>query len=108
MRAKAAKGAFKIQLWGPRSGRCDATENRRAGATARPTPTYSSQKEEGRDKWAAGCTIAIREGSAARNFDALYTLLGEFPGQTMLCSDDKHPDELVEGDLHKPVPRRAK
>ncbi len=63
-------------------------------------------KEEALDKLAAGCKISIREGSAARNFDALYTLLGEFPGQTMLCSDDKHPDELLEGHINKLV-RRA-
>jgi adenine deaminase len=63
-------------------------------------------KEEALDKLAAGCKISIREGSAARNFDALYTLLGEFPGQTMLCSDDKHPDELLEGHINTLV-RRA-
>ena len=63
-------------------------------------------KEEALDKLAAGCKISIREGSAARNFDALYTLLGEFPGQTMLCSDDKHPDELLLGHINALV-RRA-
>jgi adenine deaminase len=63
-------------------------------------------KEEALDKLAAGCKIAIREGSAARNFDALWTLLGEFPGQTMLCSDDKHPDELLLGHINALV-RRA-
>jgi adenine deaminase len=63
-------------------------------------------KEEALDKLAAGCKISIREGSAARNFDALYTLLGEFPGQTMLCSDDKHPDELLLGHINVLV-RRA-
>ncbi len=63
-------------------------------------------KEEALDKLAAGCKIIIREGSAARNFDALFTLLGEFPGQTMLCSDDKHPDELLEGHINVLV-RRA-
>jgi adenine deaminase len=63
-------------------------------------------KDEALDKLAAGCKIAIREGSAARNFDALYTLLGEFPGQVMLCSDDKHPDELLEGHINTLV-RRA-
>jgi adenine deaminase len=57
-------------------------------------------KEEAVDKLAAGCKIAIREGSAARNFDALYTLLSEYPGQTMLCSDDKHPDELLAGHIN--------
>jgi adenine deaminase len=63
-------------------------------------------KEEALDKLAAGCKIAIREGSAARNFDALYTLIGEHPGMTMLCSDDKHPDELVAGHINALV-RRA-
>lgn len=63
-------------------------------------------KEEALDKLAAGCKIAIREGSAARNFDALYTLIGEFTGQTMLCSDDKHPDELLDGHINTLV-RRA-
>ncbi|NOY28952.1 MAG: adenine deaminase [Planctomycetes bacterium] len=63
-------------------------------------------KDEALDKLAAGCKIAIREGSAARNFEALYTLLGEFPQQTMLCSDDKHPDELLVGHINLLV-RRA-
>lgn len=63
-------------------------------------------KEEALDKLVAGCKISIREGSAARNFDALVSLLGEFPEQTMLCSDDKHPDELLEGHINLLV-RRA-
>ena len=63
-------------------------------------------KEEALDKLAAGCKIAIREGSAARNFDALYTLLGEFPGEVMLCSDDKHPDQLVLGHINQLVQAR--
>ncbi len=63
-------------------------------------------KDEALDKVRAGCKISIREGSAARNFDALYTLLGEFPGQVMLCSDDKHPDELLLGHINLLV-RRA-
>jgi adenine deaminase len=63
-------------------------------------------KEEALDKLAAGAKISIREGSAARNFDAIYTLLGEFPMQTMLCSDDKHPDELLAGHINVLV-RRA-
>jgi len=63
-------------------------------------------KAEALDKLAAGCKISIREGSAARNFDALYSLLGEYPLQTMLCSDDKHPDELLTGHINK-LARRA-
>lgn len=63
-------------------------------------------KEEALDKLAAGCKISIREGSAARNFDALASLIGEYPKQTMLCSDDKHPDELLVGHINLLV-RRA-
>src|SRR5262245_2184627 len=65
-------------------------------------------KEEALDKLAAGCKIIIREGSAARNFDALCTLLGEYPGKVMLCSDDKHPDELLEGHINRLVRRAVK
>jgi adenine deaminase len=63
-------------------------------------------KDEALDKIAAGCKIAIREGSAARNFDALYSLMGEHPQMVMLCSDDKHPDELLTGHINTLV-RRA-
>ncbi|MCH2114219.1 MAG: amidohydrolase family protein, partial [Pirellulales bacterium] len=65
-----------------------------------------STKEEALDKLAAGCKIAIREGSAARNFEALVTLLAEYPCETMLCSDDKHPDELLVGHINM-LARRA-
>ena len=63
-------------------------------------------KEEALDKIAAGCKISIREGSAARNFDALHTLIGEHPAMSMLCSDDKHPDELLVSHINALV-RRA-
>lgn len=63
-------------------------------------------KAEALDKLKCGCKISIREGSAARNFDALVSLLGDYPNQTMLCSDDKHPDELLVGHINLLV-RRA-
>ncbi|MCB1849844.1 MAG: adenine deaminase [Gammaproteobacteria bacterium] len=50
---------------------------------------------EARDKIAAGMWVLIREGSAARNFDTLHPLISESPGRVMLCSDDKHPDDLL-------------
>ena len=58
-------------------------------------------KEEALGKLAVGCKIVIREGSAARNFEALYTLINEFPDEVMLCSDDKHPDELIHGHINQ-------
>jgi adenine deaminase len=63
-------------------------------------------RAEALEKIAAGCKIAIREGSAARNFNALFSLLADHPAMTMLCSDDKHPDELLLGHINVLV-RRA-
>ncbi|QJW88670.1 adenine deaminase [Spirosoma taeanense] len=65
--------------------------------------------EEGLDKARRGMHILIREGSAARNFEALIPLLSEFPTQIMFCSDDKHPDTLAQGHINQLVVRaRAK
>lgn len=52
-------------------------------------------EEEALDKLAAGMHILIREGSAAKNFDALIDLLNRFPERIMFCSDDKHPNDLA-------------
>ncbi|MEX2639862.1 MAG: adenine deaminase, partial [Balneolales bacterium] len=62
-------------------------------------------KQEALDKLKNGMKIAIREGSAAKNFNALISLLGEFPGRIMFCSDDKHPDDLLEGHINLLVTR---
>lgn len=51
--------------------------------------------EEARQRAALGMKVAIREGSAARNFDALWPLLLEYPEACFFCSDDRHPDDLV-------------
>lgn len=60
---------------------------------------------EARDKLAAGMKILIREGSAARNFDALIELLPQHYEQLMFCSDDKHPDTLLLGHINQLVQR---
>ena len=51
--------------------------------------------EEALDKLKHGMKILIREGSAAKNFEALIDLLNDYPELIMFCSDDKHPDSLV-------------
>ncbi len=51
--------------------------------------------QEALDKIAAGMQILIREGSAAKNFEALHSLISTHPKHVMFCSDDKHPDDLV-------------
>jgi len=61
--------------------------------------------EEAREKAALGMKILIREGSAAKNFEALHPLFLEFPALLMFCSDDKHPDDLLEGHINLLVKR---
>ncbi|MEP2024071.1 MAG: adenine deaminase [Reichenbachiella sp.] len=61
--------------------------------------------EEAQDKLDCGMKILIREGSAAKNFEALIPLLDKNYEQIMFCSDDKHPDNLVEGHVNLLVKR---
>ncbi len=61
--------------------------------------------EEALDKLKYGMKILIREGSAAKNFEALIGLLPEHYENMMFCSDDKHPDNLVEGHINLLVKR---
>ncbi|HEV7782757.1 MAG TPA: adenine deaminase, partial [Chitinophagaceae bacterium] len=56
---------------------------------------------EALDKLQNGMKILIREGSAAKNFEALIDLLHDYPNQMMFCSDDKHPDSLVLGHINQ-------
>jgi adenine deaminase len=57
--------------------------------------------EEAVDKLSFGMHILIREGSAAKNFEALHQLIDDHPKKIMLCSDDKHPDSLLEGHINQ-------
>ena len=61
--------------------------------------------EEALDKLKHGMKIAIREGSAAKNFEALIPLLSDHADMIMFCSDDKHPDNLEEGHINQLVTR---
>jgi len=61
--------------------------------------------EEALDKLKYGMKIAIREGSAAKNFEALIGLLDEYPDMIMFCSDDKHPNELAVGHIDQLIKR---
>lgn len=57
--------------------------------------------EEGLEKLQKGMKVIIREGSAAKNFNALIDLLPEHYENMMFCSDDKHPDDLLEGHINQ-------
>lgn len=61
--------------------------------------------DEALDKLKYGMRILIREGSAAKNFDALHSLINTHPNMVMFCSDDKHPNDLVEGHIDNLVKR---
>ena len=57
--------------------------------------------EEAIDKLGYGMKILIREGSAAKNFDALINLMHDHSDNMMFCSDDKHPDSLATGHINE-------
>ncbi|WP_298999325.1 adenine deaminase [uncultured Tenacibaculum sp.] len=57
--------------------------------------------EEGLEKLQKGMKVIIREGSAAKNFEALIDLLPEHYENIMFCSDDKHPDDLLLGHINQ-------
>ena len=61
--------------------------------------------DEGLEKISLGMKVLIREGSAAKNFSALIPLLQEYPESIMFCSDDKHPDDLLDGHINQLVKR---
>ena len=57
--------------------------------------------DEALEKLQKGMKILIREGSAAKNFEALIDLLPEHFENMMFCSDDKHPDDLIIGHINQ-------
>ncbi|MEO6187751.1 MAG: adenine deaminase, partial [Ginsengibacter sp.] len=65
-------------------------------------------KDEAEEKLKLGMKILIREGSAAKNFEALIDLLNYYPFEIMFCSDDKHPDSLVKGHINELCKRALK
>ena len=65
-------------------------------------------EEEALEKLTYGMKILIREGSAAKNFEALIGLLANHPDAMMFCSDDKHPDSLAEGHINDLCKRAVK
>ncbi|WP_338733706.1 adenine deaminase [Mangrovimonas cancribranchiae] len=56
---------------------------------------------EGLEKLQKGMKVIIREGSAAKNFEALIDLLPDHFENMMFCSDDKHPDDLLLGHINQ-------
>lgn len=61
--------------------------------------------EEALDKMKDGMFVQIREGSAAKNFDTLIELMADHSDKIMLCSDDKHPNDLENGHINQMIKR---
>jgi len=80
----------------------DAEKYAKAGIT---TDHECFSAEEALDKIRFGMKILIREGSAAKNFEALAELYDQYPDKVMLCSDDLHPDDLMKGHINSIVKR---
>lgn len=60
---------------------------------------------EALDKMKEGMYVQIREGSAAKNFESLIELMEEHSDKIMLCSDDKHPNNLENGHINQMIKR---
>jgi len=61
--------------------------------------------EDALEKISHGMKVLIREGSAAKNFEALIPLMAKYPEMLMFCSDDKHPNDLLKGHINLLVKR---
>ncbi|MGB7344554.1 MAG: adenine deaminase [Pirellulaceae bacterium] len=80
----------------------DAAAYVAAGITTDHECTTLSETE---NKLRLGMKILIREGSAAKNLDALHSLIGKQPSDIMFCSDDMHPNDLAVGHIDRIVSR---
>lgn len=82
-------------------------EQRQRYASAGITTDHEcTSLETGRAAIAAGMIVQIREGSAAKDYQALAPLISEAPGKVMFCTDDCHPGDFVRGHIDRTV-RRA-
>lgn len=81
-------------------------ERMRYAAAGISTDHECSELDEARDAIASGMKVLIREGSAAKNYEALSPLISECPDMLMFCTDDSHPTDLLNGHINRIV-RRA-
>ncbi|MEA3318244.1 MAG: adenine deaminase [Bacteroidota bacterium] len=67
-----------------------------------------SSLAEAEEKIAHGMNIQIRDGSAAKNFEALFPLIDKYPEKVMVCMDDCHPDDLLNGHINRVIKNALK
>ncbi len=78
-------------------------ERARYASAGISTDHECSQYDEAHDAVESGMMIQIREGSAAKNYEALAPLIAEYPDRLMFCTDDSHPTDLVKGHINSIV-----
>lgn len=66
-----------------------------------------SDINEAIEKINLGMNILIREGSAAKNYEALKYLIKDYPDHVMFCTDDSHPSDLLHSGHIDKIVRRA-
>jgi len=81
-------------------------ERRKYASAGISTDHECSSYEEGLSCIENDMFVQIREGSAARNFEALIPLIAKYPEKIMFCSDDIHPTSSKEAPIISHV-RRA-
>ena len=72
------------------------------------TDHESISGEEAEEKIKLGMKIWAREGSAAKNLEALIPIIKKYPEACGLCSDDLHPNDLLSGHINRLVKRLLK
>ena len=72
------------------------------------TDHESSSFDEAEEKLQNGMKIIIREGSTARNFNALHPLISQYASDLMFCSDDLKAFDLMDGHINKMVSKAVK
>lgn len=97
----AKKYSLKVDGHAPLLSGTDLIKYVEAGIS---TDHESSDLNEAKEKISAGMKIMIREGSAAKNYNALKSLIETHPESLMFCTDDAHPDEIIQnGHIDKMV-----
>jgi len=76
---------------------------RRYAGSGISTDHESIELEEAMEKIASGMKIQIREGSEAKDFEALHSLLNDHYDRCMFCCDDILPHDLVNRHMDKLV-----
>jgi adenine deaminase len=106
-KVEAARRAGKLHLDGHAPGLTGRELNAYLAAGIRSDHECTTY-EEALEKRRLGMWIMIREGSAARNLEALLPLVKEFgPGNCLLCTDDREPDQLLREGHINDVMRKA-